>query len=66
MKVTKAYKGVYLVTAYMAGVLSRYTVRKGTVGEWVILKTYGTGPLFYGAYRTKKDAVALITAYKGE
>lgn len=62
MKTSKHGIGYYSVTGYMGEYLTQYTVMC-IGGAWSITKTYGNGPEFYMAYRTKKEAVAAIVAY---
>lgn len=62
MKTSKHGIGYYSVTGYMGEYLTQYTVMC-IGGAWAITRTYGNGPEFYMAYRTKKEAVAAIVGY---
>lgn len=62
MKKARLTAGQYIITGNMAGNPAQYQI-DCIGGAWAITRLYGTGPDFHMAYRTKREAVALIGAY---
>ena len=63
MTITKSYPGIYHVTGWVGRKLTQYAVHKTKAGNWLVNRTYGTGPTFPGTFKTKRAAVRTITTY---
>ncbi len=60
--ITRHSAGLYYFTGWIADNLVQYSLLN-TADGWTITKTYGQGPVFYTAFKTKRDAVtALVEA----
>lgn len=62
MKSTKHGIGYYTLTGYIGDNLAQYSIMK-IGGFWAINKTYGNGPDFNMAYKTKSEAFNAIKTY---
>ena len=62
MKSTRHQSGYYTLTGYMRGSLTQYSVMN-IGGFWAINRTYGNGPEFHHAYKTKSEAIKAVNAY---
>ncbi len=60
--ITRHSAGLYYFTGWIADNLVQYSITN-TMDGWTLTKTYGQGPAFYGAFKTKRDAItALVEA----
>ena len=62
MKITRQDKEYYYATGYMGEYLTQYSIMK-IGGFWSINRTYGYGPHFNMAYKTKRECIEIIKAY---
>ena len=61
MKISRFTQGHYIFSGLLHGEFVQYSIMRFDHG-WRVTRTYGNGPMFYGAYPTKRAAVDALTS----